>query len=632
MPASNHSLLPRLGSASALLATLLLGCPLWGQTQTGLTNTIMQAHQDTVLVKVRVLDEGGLPLDNPAQVRIFSIVRPVNLTASTQQAIAAITDVQPGDYEIEVSSPGFKKSTQHLHVVNLGDDFSVFVYMHFESESDSSGPSKSAVPVKPKLQGEINKGLELYQKKRYEKAYAEFAKASNSAPENPNLWYLQGTAELSLQRKDAARKDFEQALSLDPTHEKTLLAIAQLQLDAGETSQAIKTLEKVYRNDGAGWRTHYLLASAMAQDNRFPDAEDHAIRAANLAGRDGAPALMLLADIQYHEGKKSDARRIWARVSTQFPGSAAAAEAKARSVKTAGEPDQTADLIAGSLPLRPLPEPAATAREEVVWAPPDVDSREYQTATAVTCKTEEVLDLAQNRLNSQLRNFEKFTATEHVVHQEIDRDGVPSAPKEKDFSYIVFVFPYGGNSLYLEESRDGGIDYSAFPTPVVTTGLNSLGVSVLQPANRKGFIYKCEGLTSLRGQAAWQIRFEEKKDSTVTIRRWQRNKTAYNLPLKGRIWVSSATYDMLQIETDLREPVRELGLTRDHLQVKYGPVSFQDGKQWLWLPWGAEMYMEYGHRRYHHQHFLTNYMLFGVDTNEKVHNPKAPPPDPEAPS
>ncbi|MGB8325649.1 MAG: tetratricopeptide repeat protein, partial [Candidatus Acidiferrum sp.] len=489
----------------------------------------VKLQAEPVLVRVRVLDANGLPLDNPAEARLFSDANPRILTASTQEAsIADLKNVIPGDYDLEVTSIGYKKTTQHLHVFNSGQDFSVFIYLQPDSEhlQITEVSANSAIYLKPELQRDINKGLEFSQKKQYEKALREFSKASHRAPSNPHLWYLQGTAEVGLRRPDDARKDFLLALSFDPAHEKSLLALAELQLQDDEIPAAIASLERAYHANGGGWRTQYLMATTYTRANRLPEAELHASRAVDFAARNAAPAMLLLAEIQLREGKKIEAQQTFDRISARFPGTPSAEEAKFRGARLQSEsPDLVASL--GDLPLPALLDVTAPADSDSPWAPPDVDNMEYPIASDVTCKSDEVLDLAQDRLNSQLLNFEKFTATEHVVHQEIERSGLPEPPKEKQFSYIVFVYPYAGNSLYLEESRDGGASYSAFPTPMITTNINSLGVALLQPANREGFTYQCEGLTNLRGHAAWQIRFEEKKDSTASIRRWRNNKATY---------------------------------------------------------------------------------------------------------
>jgi hypothetical protein len=92
--------------------------------------------------------------------------------------------------------------------------------------------------------------------------------------------------------------------------------------------------------------------------------------------------------------------------------------------------------------------------------------------------------------------------------------------------------------------------------------------------------------------------------------------------MKGRVWVSANSYDVLHIETDLREPQKQIELDRDHLVIDYGPVQFEHGKTSLWLPWYAELYMELHGKRYHHRHTLTNYELFSVDTTHSVAAPK----------
>jgi hypothetical protein len=69
-------------------------------------------------------------------------------------------------------------------------------------------------------------------------------------------------------------------------------------------------------------------------------------------------------------------------------------------------------------------------------------------------------------------------------------------------------------------------------------------------------------------------------------------------------------------------PPRWLELTRDHLIVHYGPVDFSSGNVELWLPWSADMYVALRGKRYHHRHFLSDYLLFSVDTTQAAGKPK----------
>jgi hypothetical protein len=251
-----------------------------------------------------------------------------------------------------------------------------------------------------------------------------------------------------------------------------------------------------------------------------------------------------------------------------------------------------------------------------------VDAKEYALATDVACSTEQLVQRTQARTMKQMANFEKFMATEHIEHQDVDTNGNPGPVKSKDFTYLVFIRKAGHNSFFLDEERDGGENLAQFPTSLASRGLVGLGVFLFDPDYQSDITYKCEGLGEWRGQAAWEIRFEERREVESRLMTWRNNRGTFPVALKGRVWVAANSYDLLHIETDLREPIPQLELDRDHLVIDYGPVKFDHGKTSLWLPWYAELYMQVHGKRYHHRHTLTNYALFSVDTNHQIDAPK----------
>ena len=584
----------------------------------------------TTTLTVGVRDSSGMPLDVPALVKLRGAMENGSRVASTQEAASAVFQgVTEGEYEVEAQCVGYQTIIERVSVATVSPSMQIYVYLPRESEVKSQTQKPQGIAMSPKLQAEIDKALDALHKRQIEAARNHLTKGAQLAPGNPDVFYLLGASELGLNHADLARQNFEHALSLDPGHERALLALGEMQLRSGDFSAAIGTLEKAFAKNGAGWRTHLLLASAYSKAGRLADAETHAQRAVNLAQEKGAGARLLLGEIQEMEGKPVEAQRSWRELAAKFPNESYAAEARQKLASLSTAPRAAAapeTALLASLPVPVSPSVELLPANERPWAPPDIDSREYPLAQNASCSAEEILARAEHRLKSQLENFEKFTATEHIEHQEIDRLGRPGPVKSRDFSYIVFVNRYAGDSFFLDEDRYSGGRDSSFPTSLATEGLNNLGVAILQPATRRDFVYQCEGLASIRGKATWQIRFQEKKDSLHGVRNWRRDGKLYHLPLKGRIWISSASFDVLRMETDLLEPVQILGLTRDHLLVDYGPVNFAASNTTLWLPWSAEMHMELHGHRYHHKHYLTDYMLFGVDTKHKIGKPKDPPP------
>jgi Flp pilus assembly protein TadD len=616
---------PRLPGFTFFLVLLLAGLPAFAQKRPSPGDQTTETSSTTVKVCVR--DIRGMPMDAPVMVRLHAVVANYDVRNPTQEgSTATFPRVKAGEYEIEIKAAGFRPTTESVSVNSFGSDFTVYVYLQKESSDPAANVAPSGVVMSPKLQNEMEKGLLAMRKQQYEQARTHFTKAAQMAPSNPDLIYLLGTAEMGLQHLDLAKVQFENALKLEPTNERALLSLGELQLQTGDLPSAIATLEKAFDANGADWKVHFLLASAYARSGRLAEAEKHATRGAALANQKGAYVYYLLGEIQFAENKIKEARETWQRIVIEFPADPVIPKVQNKLETTVNiPPQQIHETEVGVLQVQAVPMIALGPMLERPWAPLDIDSKEYRLAGNASCNIQDVMTRAQRRMNSQLNNFEKFTATERIEHQEVDRYGIPGPVRAKQFSYIVFVRPLSGDSVWLDENRLGGDDLSTFPTSLATTGLNALGVAVLQSFSTDSYNYQCEGLTSLRGEAVWQVRFEEKPGSNSSTRQWRKNGELLNIPLKGRFWLAATSYDLLRIESDLSKPVLKLDLTRDHLVVDYGPVNFESGKVRLWLPWGAEMFMELHGKRYHHKHSLTDYLLFAVDSNHKMAAPKTPP-------
>jgi tetratricopeptide (TPR) repeat protein len=584
----------------------------------------MPSPGGTVAVTIAVRDVQGTPPSTPANVHFYSLTTGYDTASITGGTSDAVFSVPPGDYRVEVRCDGYQLATDEVSVApgELATE-TYFTVLLRPAALNASGKMPAGGPIMtPQLQQTIAKGVEALRQHNCEAAKKQFQRGVQMAPGNAQLAFLLGTAEFCLQDTDLARKSFERAVNLDPSFERALLSLGEMQLAARETSAAVATLEKAVSVNAADWRAHLVLANAYLRiGGRSSDAESHAIRAAELAGDKGSQARLLLGQIYFAEGKTAEARTTWQKLADDLPNDPAAIAAKRKLEETAVTASKLSEKSGLPLPKVAIDVELPALESDTLWSPPDIDNPPSIVATS--CATTEVLDHAFLRTRTQLANFEKFTATEHIEHQEVDRHGTPVKVKTREFSYIVFVVPYRGDSFYLEESRDADQKTTdSFPTPLATTGLNSLAISLLQPADRNNFRYECEGVTKLRGEAVWEIRFQEEDTEKLSVRRWKRNGMVYNVPFKGRIWISQSIYDVLRVETDLLAPIVKLQLTRDHLRVDYGPVKFDRSNQTLWLPWDAEMFMELRGKRYHHRHYLSDYQLFEVDTNNRINKPK----------
>jgi tetratricopeptide (TPR) repeat protein len=607
-----------------------------GPAQLGGINThpgdsVVGASASNVYVSVR--EPNGLPVTESATVRLSCPQAGVNLSGPTKDtALAQFSDIPAGDCVIEVNAPGYKPAHERALVADslMSRNQYVYVYLHPASESATAG---GRTQVSLNVLKEMDKATEAMHKNHADDARKHLLKAAESAPQNPDVQYLLGTLEAVQKNVDAARARFERAIALYPAHEHALLALGEIQLRDNHPVEATATLEKAVQANTMSYQAQFYLAAAFVQQRNYASAKPHAQKAVELAGEKIPMAHALLGEILAGEGHRDAARHEFEVVIHDYPKDPAMAVAKndlrdldkpadavtshvsAADSAAANERSAGADLGAG--PVRP-------------WGPSDVDTIKPGVASDVSCSAGDIVKRTGQASTEQLENFEKFMASEHIEHEEIDRNGKAGAVRARDFSYLVFIDHDKSGQIFLKESRDGGTGIDSFPTSLATVGLLGLGVYVFQPGFANALDFSCEGLGQWRGKAAWLMYFRQKPNQRSYLRLWETQRQTVEIPLKGRVWVAATTYQVLHVETDLSDPMKDLELTRDHLAIDYGPVNFQNGQTELWLPWYADMYLELHRRRYHHRHTLSNYAIFGVDTKNIISKPKGAE-EPDAP-
>ena len=559
-----------------------------------------------VNIYVSVRESNGLPLSESATVKLSCPLTGITLSGPTKNTgLAQFSNIPKGDCSVDVSAPGFRASRERAVVNESYASRNEYVYVYLHSESEPA--STPARPVSLDVMKEMDKGLEAMNKNRLADSRKHLAKAAAIAPQNPDVLYLLGMVDYRENKLQDAQGKFERVVSYYPNHERALVALGEVQIKNNQAATAQRTLQKALTVNGAGWRTHLLLANAYAQQGEYAKAKGEAESAASFAGEDVSVPRAFLAQIVAAEGAQNSGRTV--EVGTRMGEDTTPATTNKASVIN--------DALITPSALAPISASAMHA-----WAPADVDAVAPGVAPDVSCSVDDIVARAGRAETEQLENFEKFMATEHIEHQQVDEYGRPEHSKTRDFSYMAFIDHDKDGQVYLDERRDGGKGVDDFPTGLATVGLLGLGVDVFHPGFARSLKFKCEGLGQWQGRPAWLIHFEQLPGQKSYLRLWQGKQATYEVPLKGRVWLSASSYQVLHIESDLREPVGDLELVRDHLVIDYGPVNFEHGQTQLWLPWYADMYLQLHGRRYHHRHTLSNYMLFTVDTNNKVNAPK----------
>ena len=593
--------------------------------QPGSNPAEMRNESSPVSVYVTVREMTGIALDGSANVTLDCPLAGVSLKGSTGgTSQVQFAHIPFGDCRVKVSADGFKAAEERITVnesIAVRNQY-VFVYLHPQSEVQTNGPRPV---VTPKLLEEMDKSATAIRKSKYDEARKHLEKANRISADNPDVLYLNGLLAMNESRLDEAERQFQRAVAVYPSHQRALLALGEVQVQRKEDQPATQTMETLLRQDSSSWRGHLIAAAAYAQLQNYAKAERHAEQSVALAGSKSAPAQLLLAQILAAQGNREGATKEFQSLIDRNPGDPLAASARESLANLGKSSGNSAPATVATNVL-----PSVSSASMRVWAPPDIDAAPPAVAADAACQESDVVAQASLATKRQFQDLERFLATEHIEHEELDSNGESSHLRTRDFNYMVFVEQdKKDKQLYLDEKRDGGTGLDSFPTSLATVGLVGLGIDVFQPGFAKALAFKCEGLGQWRGKAAWVLHFTQKPGERSFLRLWQTKFRTVEVPLKGRIWISTNNYDVLHVETDLREPMKDLELTRDHIAIDYGPVEFKKSGTELWLPWNAEIFLDLHGHHYHHRHTLSNYAMFGVATDSKISRPKDAPPENE---
>jgi hypothetical protein len=265
----------------------------------------------------------------------------------------------------------------------------------------------------------------------------------------------------------------------------------------------------------------------------------------------------------------------------------------------------------------------ATRAKRDLWFPheKDIDRGIPPVTVGVACPLDRVLSETGKRIEELIHNVERFTATEVVEHQNVGRSGRLGRPEVRQFNYLVTMAQRPSGYVNVDEYRNGGSAPDQFPEHIATVGTPSL-VLIFHPNNLKNFQMTCEGLGLWHEQAAWQVRFEERRESRNRMSVVELAGSNFGLRLRGRAWILDGSYQVARLESDLADEIPKLRLHLQHQEIEYRPVPLPDAKGLIWLPATTQLYMDFLGHRFYRRHTFTNVKFFSVKVQQTFGDPR----------
>ena len=582
----------------------------------------LEGGDPTVEMDIYVKGADGGPIEVTAMVTLVAPTGQVVAQGTTLGGNIQFRGIAATEYTIQVVAAGYENAVKEFDGYNAGAS-RVVIDMRPASDRHA-GAGSPQVLLAPKAQKELGKALEALRANRPGDARSHLEAAYRMAPNHPAVNYLYGVYFLQMKDQEKAKSYWTKALEFNPKHVSALLSLSEALMREQKLPDAESYVKRAVEADPNSWRAHAILADVFLKEDQLSEAVKEADRAVELGKGQAAMVQPLLARALMESGNKERAERVLKDYIQDHPSDAGAR----KQMDSLWSPMPALSSNTGAVAeAKPAP---ATATEVAIllplpsnWLPPDVDEKVPPVEPGVACALDEVVQKAGKRVEEFIKNVDRFTATEFLNHESINKWGIAESPEKRKFDYVVSIEQYRPGYFSVTEYRGNRYSPAQFPGGIETHGLPALSL-IFHPQNAGNFAMSCEGLAKWNGRPAWQMHFRQRPDKPNTIRAYKlgENGPSHAVALRGRAWIAADSYQIVRMETDLVAKLPEIKLLADHTIVDYGPVRFKNRNVEMWLPQVAEVYFDWRGQRVHRRHSFDNYMLFSVDEKQKIAEPK----------
>ena len=595
-----------------------------GPTATGatdLTNAIRLNTFDSATLDVYLKGADGKPAEVAAVVTLLKLSNEAYRQETAKAGHVRFQSIAAIEYVVQVIAPGYRTAVKRV-AARKEETRQVTIELQ-QLSVEEVAESAAYRALAPKAQKEIGKALELLRAQKVTDARSHLDAANRAAPNQPEVHYLYGVYAKQVGDAEQAKSNWAKALELSPKHLPALLSLADALLRENREAEALPYATRAVEVEPTSWRAHAILANVYLRQGSADAAVKESERAMELGHEQAAIVQPVLAGALARKGEKERAVAILQNYLKEHPlddeakklqeGFARISISDALRAPSSLSAEELSLSTSGAVAL-PLPSN---------WLPPDVDEKMPPIEQGATCALDEVLEKAGKRAQLFVKNVERFTASEFLKQETINKWGIAGPAETRRFNYVAEIDEPQPGLLSVEEYRDSGGSPAGFPGGVVTSGLPALAL-IFHPYYAVNFAMTCEGKTRWTGTPAWQVHFKQRRDKPNTVRSYRLGPEgrSYPVALKGRAWILADSFDIARLETDLIAPVPQIKLVADHTAIEYGPVRFQSPDVEMWLPQSAEVYYDWRGKRIHRRHSFSHYLLFVVDEKQHIAEPK----------
>src|SRR5580698_3322217 len=594
---------------------------------------VTEAYHQGGSLQVTVLGENKVKLDRQAVVRLHCD-NPAGTVYQTTKNGSQTTflGLSVCKYNLEISAAGYLTTQKQAEVAGLTDTLQIEVTLQKDAAAinlDATGTSDAVMPAKASK--DTAAAVAALKSSNLKDARKHLDSAYRTVPESGRVNFLMGYLFFEQKDYDQATTYLNHAITLNPSDAQSLALLGRVQLLRGQYEPAKASLERAVVANPNDWMSHNLLGNVYLKLKEYEKAREQAQLAIDQGKGDATAARLVLGEAQADLGHFAEGIQTLKGYLAIAPTSSQAPQVQqfiAQLEQRATTPTEAAMLttVVGSVAAGD-PDPLADTAEpelSVAWQPPGIDEAKPSVAAGVNCPAAEVLAKAGDRVEELVDNVGRFAAIEDLLHERLDNQGNPTTRETRKFDYAAYITQPRTGVLLVDEFRTERYGIDNLPDQIATSGFPALAM-IFHPTMQPDYEISCEGLGEWKGQATWLVHFRAREDRPSHIQDYVVGTHTYPIRLKGRAWITADKFQIVRIESELLNPLKGIGFLAEHQIAEYGPVMFEKKKVQLWLPKTAEVYLDFHRHRYYRRHSFDKYMLFSVDSTDKVNTAKIPP-------
>jgi tetratricopeptide (TPR) repeat protein len=470
--------------------------------------------------------------------------------------------------------------------------------------------------IAAKAKKEYHEACALLKNKQIADGERQLRNAIKEAPKYSAAWVTLGQVLGTQGRNDEARSACLQGTIADPRYVPAFLCLADIAARAHAWGEVLKLSGRAIELDPSANAVAYEYhAAANLNLHNLASAEKSGLQAVAIDKDHREPRVHFVL-AQIYEAKGDAANEVGQlREYLKYSGSADdSAMVQQYLSKLEGRTASIGNVDPPSSGSK-LEDSARLSAADV--GPPDIDAAVPPVINGA-CPLTAILKEASGRTLDLIESLQRFSANERIEQIDIDKNGKRRHSTAEEMNYVVQIERNSYGYPSVQEYRSGST--SPQRISVMDSGTAAFAL-IFHPSHIENFDFRCEGLTELQGSTAWQVHFEESADPNKAFTAIHVGGSVYLPKFKGRAWITTSSYDVLRIETDLVAPIPNINLQREHQVINYAPVKFPTRQVRLWLPESTSLYIAYRGRRYERVHRYSQFQVFSVDSAEAVKEP-----------